>query len=218
MQRRSAWCCDGADGGVGLYLTSCYGERPYSLQPAGGFMVLIRDSEGSSSQQRQLQVWERKRFAHEEAMMVSLAPACVHSERVALRVNATCLLLEPGSWSISSWNNLWWKIRSYTVIYSISFLIKDGIFGFSEASDHRMSLWGQEFKPRRWRWEETSPLWSCPWHRWTWGWQPGLVAALCAHPSVALGHFTLTHLSALNSNATSWRPLPWSARLDEVLL
>ena len=33
-------------------------------------------------------------------------------------------------------------------------------------------------------------------------------AALCAHPSLALGHFTLTHPSALNSNATSWRPLP----------
>ena len=157
-------------------------------------------------------------FAREEAGMVSPAPACVHSERVALRSMLLVILLEPRSWSISSWSNFCWKIRSYTVIYSISFLIKDGISGFSEVSDHRVSLWGQEFKLRRWRGEETSPLWSCPGHRQTWGWQPGLVAALCARPPVALGHFTFTHPWALNSNATSWRPLPWSARLDEVLL
>ena len=115
--------------------------------------------------------------------------SCVHSERVALRVNATCLLLKPASWSISSWSNLWWKVRSYTVIYSISFLIKDGISGFSEVSDHRVSLWGQEFKPRRWRWEETSPLWSCPWHRWTWGCPvcPPFSCPGALHPYSSLG-------------------------------
>ena len=30
-------------------------------------------------------------FAHKEAMMVSSAPVCVNSERIALRINAACL-------------------------------------------------------------------------------------------------------------------------------
>ena len=122
-------------------------------------------------------------FAHKEAMMVSSAPVCVNSERIALRINAACLWLKPRSWSISSWSNFCWKIRSYSVIYSISFLIKDGISGFSEVSGHRVPLWGQEFKLRSWSSEETSPLWSFQWHRWMWG----CAARPCGPPPVTLG-------------------------------
>lgn len=45
-------------------------------------------------------------FARKEQMMVSEIPAYVNSERIALRIDTTsCILLQLGSWNISSWSS-----------------------------------------------------------------------------------------------------------------